>query len=140
MNRKKFLESIGISAASFAVINCAGCKKSTNDPAATTGPTSIDFIIDLAIPSNSSLLTNGGFIISNNVIVARKAEGVFLAVQRSCPHEGYSLMYQGPNNRFYCTSHGASFSENGNVTGGPTNRSLVTYRTELTGNKLRIYS
>lgn len=140
MDRKEFLAGLGISAASFAIINCTACKKSANDPASTTGPVNIDFTIDLSIPSNSALLANGGFIISNNIIVARNSANTFLAVQRSCTHENYTLAYQGANNRFYCNNHGASFSENGNVTGGPTNRSLTAYKTTLNGNNLRIYS
>ncbi|WGQ10554.1 hypothetical protein QG516_02655 [Pedobacter gandavensis] len=42
MDRKDFLASIGLSAATFALINCAGCAKSSNAPSGdTSGPKGI---------------------------------------------------------------------------------------------------
>jgi len=141
MDRKDFLASIGISAATFALINCAGCSKSSNYPSGdTSGPTGINFTLDLTLSANSALTANGGYLVSNGVIVARNNSGSFVAVQRSCTHESYGLIYQGSANRFYCANHGATFSENGNVTNGPASRSLTTYHTQLTGTSLRIYS
>lgn len=141
MDRKDFLASIGLSAATFALINCTGCAKSSNSPSGdTTGPTGIDFTLDLTLSINSALVNNGGYLVTNGVIVARTNAGAYVAVQRSCTHESYGLIYQGSANRFYCANHGATFSENGSVTNGPASRSLTTYRTQLTGTSLRIYS
>lgn len=110
MDRKDFLNSIGISVATFALI------------------------------ANVDQLSNGEFLVSNGVIVARTNKGGYIAVQRSCTHESYTLTYQSANSRFYCPNHGATFSENGAVTNGPASRSLSVYNTQLTGTTLKIYS
>ncbi|MCX2574635.1 QcrA and Rieske domain-containing protein [Pedobacter sandarakinus] len=141
MDRKDFLNSIGISAAAFALLNCIGCKK--NEPgstADTAGPTNVSFTLDLSLAANAALLNNGGSLVTNGVIVARTNTGAYIAVQRSCTHESYTLNYQPGSSRFYCPNHGATFSESGAVTGGPTNRSLTVYNTQLNGTSLKIYS
>jgi len=141
MDRKDFLASIGLSATTFALINCIGCSKNSNSPSGdTAGPTNIDFTLDLTLSGNSALTSNGGYLVSNGIIVARTTSGSFIAVQRSCTHESYGLVYQGSASRFYCANHGATFSESGTVTNGPASRSLTTYHTQLTGTYLRIYS
>ncbi|SDD51630.1 ubiquinol-cytochrome c reductase iron-sulfur subunit [Pedobacter soli] len=141
MDRKEFLNSMGMSAAAFALINCMGCKKSdgSND-ADTTGPTGIDFTLDLSLATNAALLNNGGSLAINGLIVARTMTGNYIAVQRSCTHESYTLSYQSANSRFYCANHGSTFAESGAVTNGPATRSLTAYHTQLTGTSLRIYS
>ena len=141
MDRKEFFASLGLSAASFALMNCAGCTKSTDSPSSGQGgaPASVNFTLDLNAAANSALTRDGGFLISNDVIVVRKSLGVFIAVQRSCTHSNVSLTYQSSINKFYCSAHGATFSESGAVGNGPATRPLNVYQTELTGTTLRIY-
>ncbi|MGY4386468.1 cytochrome b6-f complex iron-sulfur subunit [Pedobacter sp. UYP24] len=140
MDRKDFLNSIGLSAAGFAIINCVGCSKNNSGSPETSAPTGIDFTLDLSATANAALTNNGGYLISNGIIVAKNSSGSYIAVQRSCTHENYNLVYQSNNARFYCANHGATFSEIGSVTNGPANRSLTTYHTQLTGTSLRVYS
>lgn len=43
MDRKDFLNSIGMSAAAFALLNCIGCKKTDGSSSTdTTGPSGIN--------------------------------------------------------------------------------------------------
>lgn len=142
MDRKDFLAKTGIAALSFAVISCIGCSKSSDSASTgtTTGPTGIDFTLDLSATANAALLTNGGYLVSNGVIVARTLAGAYISVQHSCTHESYSLVYQGSSSRFYCANHGATFSNTGAVTNGPATRALTVYNTVLTGTSLRVYS
>ncbi|RLJ80268.1 QcrA and Rieske domain-containing protein [Pedobacter alluvionis] len=141
MDRKYFLNSIGMSAAAFALINCVGCKKTDGSSSTdTTGPTGVNFTLDLSRAANAALLSNGGSLVSNGVIVAKTMVGAYIAVQRSCTHESYTLIYQSANSRFYCSNHGATFSENGAVTNGPPSHSLTVYNTQLKGNTLKVYS
>ncbi|MBC7418533.1 MAG: Rieske 2Fe-2S domain-containing protein [Pedobacter sp.] len=141
MDRKDFLNSIGMSAAAFALINCIGCQKTTGLSAeGTTGPSGVDFTLDLNLAANAGLLNNGGSLVSNGVIVAKTTAGNYIAVQRSCTHQSYPLTYQASNSRFYCPNHGATFSESGSVTNGPASSSLVVYHTVQTGSSLRVYS
>lgn len=135
MDRKEFFAAIGVGTLGVAIANCIGCSKSSASPAA---PSNIDFTIDLN--ANTSLLINGGYLAMNGIIIARTTSGTYIAVQQSCTHESYGLNYQASSHRFYCNNHGATFTEAGVVTAGPTNRSLVVFQTQLTGTSLRVYS
>lgn len=128
--------------ASLALLNCVGgCAKSTDGPSSgVSGSSNVDFTLDLNASANATLLANGGYLASNGVIVARTKAGTYIAVQRSCTHENYTLTYQSGSSRFYCPNHGATFSESGSVTQGPASRSLTTYKTQVTGTLLRVYS
>lgn len=141
MDRKDFLAAIGLSAVAFAVINCVGCSKS-NDTSVSgvSGPSNVDFTLDLSVSANVALLTNGGYLTSNGVIVARTTSGTYIAVQQSCTHESYPLVYQSANHRFYCNNHGSYFNEAGVVQVSPATKSLTTYTTVLTGSSLRVHS
>jgi cytochrome b6-f complex iron-sulfur subunit len=139
MNRKAFLTLIGSGPASVAVAFCLGaCAK--NLSSGTTAPTNVDFTLDLNESGNTPLLSTGGFVYRNGVIVARTISGTYIAVQQVCTHENVTMVYQGTSRRFYCDGHGATFSETGVVTGGPAPQALQTYVTSLTGNSLRVHS
>ncbi|AMR31669.1 (2Fe-2S)-binding protein [Mucilaginibacter sp. PAMC 26640] len=142
MDRKEFFASMGVGAASLAVLSCLGCGKGSgsSNGTATVAPVGVDFTLDLSASANAALTANGGYLISHGVLVARNAAGNFMAVQESCTHANYPLVYQAGATRFYCNNHGATFTEKGIVTGGPTSRSLAVYSTNLSGTSLRIYS
>ena len=140
MDRKEFLSLIGLSSAGLAMATClGGCAKNVSS-GSTSAPTNVDFTLDLTQASNASLQTNGGFLYSNGIIVARTLAGAYIAVQQTCTHETVTVTYQAGNHRFYCDGHGATFTEAGIVTGGPAPRALKSYNTSLTANSLRIYS
>ena len=141
MDRKEFFAAIGMS--SFVtILTCMGCSKSSSGggsvPPVPSG--GVDFTIDLTAASNAALLNKGGYIAINGILVAHTLNGNYIAVQQSCTHENYPLVYDGAHLQFYCNNHGATFTETGTVTGGPTNRSLTTFKTQLTASSLRIYS
>jgi cytochrome b6-f complex iron-sulfur subunit len=141
MDRKEFLSTIGITAASFALINCIGCsKKSDSAPGRVNGPAGINFTLDLSLSANSVLLSNGGYLAANGVIVAKTTAGAYIAVQQSCTHESYPLIYQGGSQQFYCNNHGSAFTEAGVVKNSPANHNLTVYKTTLTGTTLRVSS
>ncbi len=142
MDRKEFLSLLGFSTASAALVSClGGCKKDAAASAAnTTGPAGVDFTLDISQPANAALQTNGGYLYSHNIIVAKTVNGDYIAVQQSCTHEQFTLAYEASQHLFYCDGHGATYSETGAVTGGPAPRNLTTYKTQLSGNMLRVYS
>ena len=141
MDRKELLSALGMGTASFALINCLGCSKSRNaSPSGTTGSSTVDFTLDLNAAANTALAANGGYLITNGVMVARTEAGTYIAVQRSCTHENYTLTYQATNERFYCANHSATFSESGALTHGSASRALTTYNTSLSCTLLRVYS
>lgn len=137
MDRKAFLSQVGFGVAAVFIPACigglSGCKKSdTGTPAS-----SVDFTLDT---STGSLATNGGYLITQGILIAKTNSGTFLAVSAACTHEGTSVNYFASSNNFICPNHGAHFDSNGNVTQGPASSNLKKYNTALTGTSLRIFS
>jgi len=155
MERKDFIEKVGLSAASVLIFGCMqGCSKS--DSAAPAQPPSnnnpankVDFTINITNSPYTSLNTAGGFYVerTNNIIIARTLTPInpnepFIAVSSLCTHQQVTLDYQASNNRFVCPSppgHGSLFSSTGAVVNGPAASALKQYKTILTGNSLRIF-
>lgn len=126
--------------ATAALAGClAGCSKNVGT-GSTNGPTGVDFTLDLTQSANAALQTNGGYVYRSGIIVARTLNGNFIAVQQVCTHENFSVIYEAGSHRFYCNGHGGTFSESGQVLGGPPPRPLTSYNTSLSGNSLRVYS
>ena len=133
MDRKEFLSQVGLGAAALLLPAClsglSGCKKTT--------VTNVDFTVDT---STGTLSKNGGYLVSNGVIVARTNSGTFIAVAAACTHEGSTVNYFASNNSFVCPNHGARFDSNGSVTQGPASTNLTKFNTSLSGSSLRVYS
>ena len=149
MERKDFIEQVGLSAASILIFGCMqGCSKSDRPaptpPTGTTNPPpvkAIDFTINITNNPYTSLNTAGGFYVdkTNNIIIARTLTDEFLAVSSLCTHQQVLLDFQASNNRFYCSGHGSLFSTTGAVINGPAAAPLKQYKTTRTGNSLRIF-
>lgn len=139
MERKAFLTLIGAGATSIALFQCTGCSKSSDHPG-TAGLSGVNFTLDLTESANASLLTIGGALAKNGVLVARTSSGSYIAVQQSCTHESFSLIYHVSAQLFLCNKHGAAFNENGTVANPPATKNLTVYNTKLTGTSLRVYS
>ena len=139
MERRDFLEKIGIGAAFVLTSSCFGaCKKEDNAPTTT-----VDFTVDLALAANAALTANGGFIIdaTNKVVVARDTSGNYVAATQICSHEGkVQVSYNKAANNFKCSAHDATFSLTGTGTNANGSGGLTIYKTTLTGTKLRVFS
>jgi cytochrome b6-f complex iron-sulfur subunit len=136
MTRKEFLSSLGIGAAFVLTTNCLqSCKSEAVSPA--------DFTLNLDDAANANLKTNGGYIISNNAVVARTTTGSYVAATVICSHEGEKkVYYKKSSNIFECTSHGAQFDLNGKGLNSNGNKGLTIFSTELSadGKTLRVFS
>jgi cytochrome b6-f complex iron-sulfur subunit len=149
MERKDFIEQVGLSAASILIFGCMqGCSKSDSPaptpPTGTTNPPpvkAIDFTINITTNPYTSLNTAGGFYVDKtyNIIIARTLTDEFLAVSSLCTHQQVLLDFQASDNRFYCSGHGSLFSTTGAVINGPAAAPLKQYKTTRTGNSLRIF-
>lgn len=142
MERKEFLSLLGLSTVTiFAGACLAGCgKQSLSQGVTTPPPTGVDFTLDLSLPANATLNTDGGYVYSGGIIVARTTSGTYIAVSQACTHQGVTVQYVGSQKLFYCPSHGATFADNGAVISGPTSTALAQYKTSLSGSMLRVYS
>jgi cytochrome b6-f complex iron-sulfur subunit len=153
MERKDFIEQVGLSAASILIFGCMQSCSKSDSAAPTTPPTNnnnppttnkIDFTINITNNPYTSLNTAGGFYVerTNNIIIARTLTNDFIAVSSLCTHQQVTLEFQASNNRFICPSppgHGSSFSTTGAVINDPATPALKPYKTELSGSSLRIY-
>ncbi len=151
MERKEFLNLVGISVGAVILQNCmSGCSKSSDPSPATPSTTTpstggatpsttgltgnnvsskgiIDFTIDLASDTFKTLQTNGTALVSGDVIVARTKTGDFLAVAKACTHEGTTVEFVADNSSFKCNNHGSVFDANGSVSVGPATSALKKY-------------
>jgi cytochrome b6-f complex iron-sulfur subunit len=147
MNRKEFFSRVGFGAAAVLIPACitgvaTSCSSdSTSDSGGSTPvvppPTGVDFNLDI---STGALATNGGYLVTKQIVVARTLVGDFLAVSASCPHEGTNVKFSSSGNNFVCPNHNSQFSNKGVVTQGPATANLKEYNTALTGNTLRVFS
>jgi len=143
MKRHEFLTALGVSAGTviFAPFLTSCSKSSDMD---TTPPSggggALDFTLDLSLPANSALNTNGGSMLKSGVIVACTSTGAYVAVASACTHQGFTLAFDNPGNQFHCANHGSNFGLTGAVINGPATIALKTYNTTLTGTNLRVFA
>ena len=150
MERKDFIEKVGLSAASILIFGCMqGCSKSDGPaPTQPTGSTNnnttkpVDFTIIITVNPYTSLNTAGGFYVdkTNNIIIARTLTDEFIAVSSLCTHQQVTIDFEPSNNKFSCSAHGSVFSTTGAVLNGPAASPLKQYKTTLTGNSLRVFA
>jgi cytochrome b6-f complex iron-sulfur subunit len=147
MERKDFIEKIGLSAASVLIFGCMqSCSKSGGTTSQPTGSTNnsgkpIDFTINITTSPYTSLNTAGGFYVdkTNNIIIARTLTNEYIAVSSLCTHQQVTVDFQPNNNRFYCSAHGSVFGTTGAVINGPAGAPLKQYKTALSASSLRIF-
>lgn len=140
MDRRNFLKSscalCGIAIAGTVLIE--SCKKPVPTPAV------VNFTLDLTNSANSALKNVGGYVYSNNVIVARVSSTLssasFVALAEACTHAGCTVSYSGNSSHFVCPCHGGNFDTSGNVVSGPPPSALTKYKTTLNGNVLTVNS
>lgn len=138
MDRRKFLSQVGLGASALLVPTCIGGLAScSGEDVVPSAPTNVDFAVDI---SSGSLSNNGGFMVSDGIIIARTNSGTFLAVSAACTHQGTTVDYYGANNNFVCPNHGAEYNNSGTVIKGPAAKDLTQYNTSLSGTSLRIFS
>ena len=143
MERKDFIEKVGMSGAALLVMGCLGsCSKSSGSSSGgTTNTNPVDFTMNITTAPYNVLQNAGGFYVdtANNVIIAKTTSGMLIAVSSLCTHQSVTLEFQANNNRFYCPGHGSNFNTSGTVLNGPASAPLKSYKTSLSGSLLRIY-
>jgi cytochrome b6-f complex iron-sulfur subunit len=136
MDRREFLEKIGIGAA-FAITSVCfqSCKgDDVEAPAAV-----VDFTLDTTV--ETKLQTKGNYVIKNGVVVAYGNDGNYYACTVVCSHEDLKKMiYNKTTNEFFCTEHDARFDLQGKGLNKNGNKNIKVYNTTLTGTSLRVFS
>ncbi len=162
IKRGEFLRSLGLSTSALMAFYCLGtltsCGSSEDDPGPGgpggpgqgTGVTgsatgnNINFTIDLTHQNFTSLKTAGSFAVVGNVLVAFTTGEVYVALSKTCTHEGNELVFRSAQNELYCSNHGSRFSVAGAVLQRPDTGEnipeLATYKTSVAagGNSLTV--
>jgi cytochrome b6-f complex iron-sulfur subunit len=163
LKRGEFLRSLGLSTSALMAFYCMGTLTACstgNEPGPGTSPgvsnavpggaagltgnttgSKIDFTIDLTSSGYSGLKTEGKFTIVGDVLVALAAGGRYVALSKSCTHEGAPVVYRQAQNDVYCDRHGSVFNLDGTVKASPATTPLKVYGTQLAqnGNSLRVF-
>lgn len=106
-------------------------------PSPEPPPANALFTIDLTTSGASKLASNGGYIIKNNIVVAKNLNGEFVAATVVCSHDILKKVIF-KNNEYYCTEHGARFNQAGKGLNKDGKRGLRIYETSLTGDMLSV--
>jgi len=137
MDRRLFISRLSAGAGVALAVTCLGSCMSGTEP----DPSGIlvDFSLDL--DQTPALQPNGGFLVTNNVLVAKTNQGEYVAATVICSHESQKkVTFDKSANNFYCTAHDARFAIDGKGLNSKGNRNLTVYQTALSGSTLRIFS
>jgi cytochrome b6-f complex iron-sulfur subunit len=149
MKRSEFIRSLSLGSGAVMALYCMGtltsCTKEEPMPSSSSSTTTgfggkIDFTIDLSLSANSALLTNGGFLYFDNIIVVRSMTGSFIALSKVCTHQGTTVEYKVATDDIYCSNHGSRYELTGKVKQSPAQAPLTQYKTTvLSSLKVRIF-
>lgn len=149
MKRSEFIRSLSLGSSAVMALYCMGtltsCTKEEPMPSSSSSTTAgsggkIDFTIDLSLSANSALLTNGGFLYFDNIIVVRSMTGSFIALSKVCTHQGTTVEYKTATDDIYCSNHGSRYELTGKVKQSPAQAPLTQYKTTvLSSLKVRIF-
>lgn len=133
MTRKEFLSTLGLGAGFVLTATCLG---SCDSGAATD----VNFEVDLQDAANSALLNNGGYVVTNSIVVAKTTTGDYVAATVICSHEQKRKITL-KNDEWYCTDHAARFDLNGDGLNSKGSKGLAIYNVEkIDENTLRVFS
>lgn len=143
IGRKEFMKQVGMGFGAILLMNCLQSCGETEIPDPTGPGTTgkLDFSIDISMATFNALQTKGGFLVTQNVIIARTLDDKWLAVSAKCTHEGTIIGYRKSSNDFLCPLHGAEFKFDGALQKGPATSALKKYTTTFTANSniLRVF-
>lgn len=126
ISRKDFLKNLGLGSAALWAVYCTGtltsCKNET-----TVAPDISQFSINLEDAANANLKTNGGYVIKNDVVIAKTMTGTYVAVTVVCSHQQLKQVTFTKNNEFYCTAHEARYDTMGKGLNQNGSNGLKTY-------------
>jgi len=137
MDRKEFIEKLGLGAAFVLTSTCLGsCSRDMAEPLKD-----VDFTIDLDLEKYLPLANFGSYVIEDQVVIARSNTGEYLAATLICSHQDLSqITYSSIEASWYCTAHGAKFDDEGVGLNPNGSKGLTIYNTEANGNILRVFS
>lgn len=131
MDRKKFLTSACAACGAAVVISTFNsCLKESN---------TLNLTLNLSNPANSALLTTGGNVTMDDVIIINRGNNTYVAFSLICTDTGGCIVaYTGTG--FKCPCHNGVFNNNGAVVSGPPPAPLTQYTVTRAGEMLTVSS
>jgi cytochrome b6-f complex iron-sulfur subunit len=143
MQRRNFIGNLAKGAGTLIIVPTifTACEKDPiEDPNDNNGNGNGDdnlLTVDLSETQNSALLSAGGFVIRNNVIIINSG-GTYIALSSVCTHQGCQITYNPSAGNLPCNCHGSLFNLSGSVLNGPADAPLATYPVTENGDVLEI--
>jgi len=143
MDRRLVIQRIAMGTTALVLVPglISGCEKAKYeplDPQAKGPQINNDLTIDLSLPANAALNSQGGSKVINGIIVINLGTSGFTALASACTHEGTQVTYSAKSNNLQCSSHGSVFSMTGSVLNGPAVLPLKKYFVSKNGNLLTV--
>ncbi|MBK7944577.1 MAG: Rieske (2Fe-2S) protein [Flavobacteriales bacterium] len=136
MNRRDFLHHACQACAALAVIPIAasleGCATSAKAFAVKDGV--LELTTDELDKSGRTVVKADG--LANKLIIVKRADGNYTALELNCPHKNGPLKEKG--GMLECEWHGSTFDFDGQVTKGPSKSGLKSYPVEVVRYGLRV--
>lgn len=137
LSRHQFLRQAGFQGAALLAVYCAGqsltaCNNADVTPAPLTNP----ITVDLTNAAYAALKTAGGYIVTNDIVVANTTQG-YMAATVICSHKGKKQV-ELRNNEYYCTAHDARFDLTGKGLNDHSEKGLTVYKVTQAGTVLTI--
>jgi Rieske Fe-S protein len=123
IGRRTFLVQSGILAALAALAACAGANTPTAPSIGVGGTINVGSYTSLANVGGIAMIAINGA----GVAVVRTGADSFIALSRTCPHQGGTINQFG--NGFQCPVHGATFNSSGQWISGQPTSNMYSYNT-----------
>ena len=94
--------------------------------------------LDLANTAYSKIKIRENYIVASNIVVALSKTGQYLAATVTCSHEPKKQMIYSLG-EWYCTAHGARFSESGTGLNSNGKKGLTIYKVASDGKTVIVY-
>ncbi|WP_026308562.1 ubiquinol-cytochrome c reductase iron-sulfur subunit [Spirosoma spitsbergense] len=129
--RHTFFRSTGIGLVTLLLMHLAfGCSGQSGSDTTLVPVQGINFTLNLTDKANENLTVKGGYVITNNVIIAQTKSGNFVAVSVNCTYDKTRLVFKATENQFYCPADLSRFDTTGKVISGPATLPLTAYKIE----------
>jgi Rieske Fe-S protein len=122
VDRRTFVSQAALAAAALVLAACG-------DKEFLAGPPRLDATIKVGdFPALADVNGAAAIVLDNKpVAIVRTGATTFLALSRTCPHQGGLIV--ASSGSWVCTGHGAQFSLRGDWTGGQTTFDMLRWAT-----------
>ncbi len=137
MDRKVFLGQICLFAALKPLAACANLFDENDELMAASDP--VNLRINLTDPAYVKLQKKGGFVVVEEVVIAKTNEGNFVAATVICSHmQQKKITFSKDQNAWLCKGHGATYTLQGKGTNEHGKNGLRVYKVVQEGDFLQI--